>query len=187
MPRLKMYFVGGLVSPEFYGSDTDRPGAEIHLPAWLEGLEGEEYFDAVFHHEAESVAALVERIAEAFQPKGKPGTIGVTCSPFIPKPHTPWSGWPMASENGLKRLDKILKKRLGRISRARYRPFSGWEAHLQGLLSQGDQRLAPLLVEMTREPERIRPLVREAIQTGTVDLLNRRWVDQVSPWDFVKL
>lgn len=187
MPRLKMYFVGGLVSPEFYGSDTDRPGAEIRLPDWLKGLEGEAYLDAVFHHEAESVAALVERIAEAFQPKGKPGTIGVTCSPFIPKPHTPWAGWPMASENGLKRLDKILKKRLGGISRARYRPFSGWEAHLQGLLSQGDQRLAPHLVEMTREPERIRPLVREAIQSGTVDLLNRRWIDQVSPWDFVRL
>ncbi|MCA9426767.1 MAG: hypothetical protein KC994_16925 [Candidatus Omnitrophica bacterium] len=187
MPRLKMYFVGGLVAPEFYGSDTDRPGAEVNLPDWLKGLEGEDYHDAIFHHEAEAVANLVERIAEVFQPKGKTGTIGVTCSPFIPKPHTPWAGWPMAPENGLKRLDKILKKRLGKIPRARYRTFSGWEAHLQGLLSQGDQRLAPTLVEMTRNPEKIRPLVREAIKEGIVDLLNRRWVDGPSPWEFVKL
>ena len=187
MPRLKMYFVGGLIAQEFYGADTDRPGAEINLPDWLDGLEGDDYFDAIFHHEAEAVANLVERIAEVFHPKGKTGTIGVTCSPFIPKPHTPWAGWPMAPENGLKRLDKILKKRLGKIPRARYRTFSGWESHLQGLLSQGDQRLAPTLVEMTRNPEKIRPLVREAIKEGTVDLLNRRWVDGPSPWDFVKL
>lgn len=187
MPRLKMYFVGGLVAPEFYGSDTDRPGAEIELPEWLQGLEGEEYQDAIFHHEAESVASLVERIAEVFKPKGQTGTIGVTCSPFIPKPHTPWQGWPMAPENGLKRLDKILKKRLGRIPRARYRTFSGWEAHLQGLLSQGDHRLAPYLLEMTRHPENLRPLVREAIRDGGVDLLNRRWVEGPSPWDFVRL
>ncbi|MCA9443662.1 MAG: hypothetical protein KC964_22870, partial [Candidatus Omnitrophica bacterium] len=187
MPRLKMYFVGGLVAPEFYGSDTDRPGAEVNLPDWLKGLEGEDYHDAIFHHEAEAVANLVERIAEVFQPKGKTGTIGVTCSPFIPKPHTPWAGWPMAPENGLKRLDKILKKRLGKIPRARYRTFSGWEAHLQGLLSQGDQRLAPTLVEMTRNPEKVRPLVRQAIKEGIVDLLNRRWVHGPSPWEFVKL
>ncbi len=187
MPRLKMYFVGGLIAPEFYGSDTDRPGAEINLPEWLEGLEDDDYYDAIFHHEAESVANLVERVAEVYQPKGKTGTIGVTCSPFIPKPHTPWSNWPMAPENGLKRLDKILKKRLGKIPRARYRTFSGWESHLQGLLSQGDQNLAPSLLEMTRHPERIRPLVREAINSGVVDLLEKRWMTSPSPWNFVKL
>lgn len=188
MPRIKLYFVVGIVAPEFYGSNTDRPGAPINLPDWLEGTESEEeYLERVFEHECEAVAGLVERISEVFHPKGQTGTIGVTCSPFIPKPHTPWNAWPMASEKSLKKMDKILNKRLGRIPRARYRPFSGWESLLQGLLSQGDQRLAPVLVESVRRPEELRQIVREAIQTGTVQLHERRWQSSPAPWDFVQL
>jgi radical SAM superfamily enzyme YgiQ (UPF0313 family) len=188
MARLKMYFVGGIVAPEFYGADTDRAGVEVHLPEWLEGTSDfDAYCDRIFEHEAESVANLVERVSEVFRPEGKTGTIGVTCSPFIPKPHTPWAGWPMATEKGLKRLDKILGRRLGKISRARYRPFSGWEALLQGLLSQGGQDLAPMLLAAVREPENVRGLVREALREGLVKLHERRWGSEPSPWDFVRL
>jgi radical SAM superfamily enzyme YgiQ (UPF0313 family) len=189
MPRLKMYFVCGIVAPEFYGADTDRPGAPLHLPDWLADLDTEDprYYETIFHHEAEAVAGLVERISEMFQPAGKPGTIAVTCSPFIPKPHTPWNAWPMAPEKELKKLDKILKKRLGRISKARYRGFSGWEALLQGLLSQGDQRLTPFLIEATSDPESLRSIVRRAVTEGAVDLHAKRWTDTPSPWNFIRL
>ncbi|MCG3200004.1 MAG: hypothetical protein GHCLOJNM_04533 [bacterium] len=111
----------------------------------------------------------------------------MTCSPFIPKPHTPWAAWPMATEKGLKHLDKILKRRLGRIPRARYRPFSGWEALLQGLLSQGGQGLAPVLIAAARHPEDVRNWVRGALKDGLVNLHERRWTHDEPPWGFVKL
>jgi len=188
MPRLKMYFVCGITAPEFYGASTDRPGANIELPDWLEdSADEDDYLDRIFRHEAEAVANLVERIGKVYQPEGKPGTIGVTCSPFIPKPHTPWAGWPMPEEKALKRLDKILKRRLSQVSRARYRPFSGWEALLQGLLSQGGRNLAPMLVEATRNPEKIRSQVRQVISDKIVLLHEHRWRDEKSPWDFIRL
>jgi hypothetical protein len=183
-----MYFVGGIVAPEFYGSDTDRPGAPVHLPGWLEGSKDpEEYEDRIFHHEAESIAQLVERVAQVFRPEGKPGTLGVTCSPFIPKPHTPWEAWPMASEKGLKRLDKILQRRLARIPRVRYRPFSAWEALFQGILSQGGQNLEEMLIEAARHPEKLKGLVRDTIRVGLVRIHERRWTDAPPPWGFVRL
>ncbi len=188
MPRLKMYFVCGIVAPEFYGAGSDRAGIEIHLPDWLSSAhEREAYCERIFEHEAEAVANLVERIAEIFRPPGKPGTIGVTCSPFIPKPHTPWAGWPMATEKGLKSLDRILRKRLGQIPRTRYHPFSAWEALLQGILSQGRQTLAPMLIEAVRQPEKRKVLVRQFLETGQVNLHNHRWRDEPAPWAFVQL
>jgi radical SAM superfamily enzyme YgiQ (UPF0313 family) len=188
MPRLKMYFVCGIVAPEFYGAESDRPGAEIHLPAWLDPQDGPDAFnERIFTHEADTVVNLVERIAEAFRPEGKPGTIGVTCSPFIPKPHTPWAGWPMATEKGLKSLDHLLRKRLGRIPRARYHSFSAWEALFQGILSQGGQSLAPVLVEAVRQPGQRKVFVRQILESGLVDLHNRRWRDKPAPWAFVRL
>jgi len=188
MPRLKLYFVVGIRAPEFYGARSDRPGAEIRLPGWLQGAKGEEDFlNRVFEHEAESVASLVERIAAVFRPNGKPGTIGITCSPLVPKPHTPWEGWPMVNEKGLKRLDKVLKNRLGKIPRSRYRPFSAWEALLQGLLSQGDRSLAGFLQEAARNPEKARALVRETLREGTIPLHEHRWRDRKPPWSFVRL
>ena len=115
IPRLKLYFVVGIVAPEFYGANKDRPGVEIHPPEWMQCPPGEEgSTDEIFQHEAESVSDLVNRIAEVYRPRGKRGTIAVTCSPFIPKPHTPWEGWPMASEKQLKHLDKILRNHLGK-------------------------------------------------------------------------
>ena len=188
MPRLKMYFVCGIVAPEFYGAESDRPGAEIHLPAWLNPEEGPDSFnERIFTHEAEAVVDLVERIAEVFRPEGKPGTIGVTCSPFIPKPHTPWAGWPMATEKGLKSLDWSLRKRLGRIPRARYHPFSAWEALLQGVLSQGGQSLAPTLIDVVRRPEKKKEIVRQVLETNLVNLHSHRWRDEPAPWAFVRL
>ena len=188
MPRLKLYFVVGIVAPEFYGKDSDRPGSEIRLPDWLnESANERQYNERVFLHEAESVARLVERIAEIYRPSGGPGSIGVTCSPLIPKPHTPWAGWPMPTEKDLKSLGKILKKRLASIPRVRYRPFSGWETLLQGVLTQGDKSIAPFLVEATESPENLRTLVRSIVQSGTVKLHEHRWVDERSPWEFIRL
>lgn len=188
MPRLKLYFVCGLIAPEFYGCDTDRPGVPIHLPDWLADITDFDAFcEQIFIHEAEAVVDLVDRIAEIYQPQGKPGTIAVTCSPFIPKPHTPWECWPMATEKGLKQLDRILKKRLGQKPRVRYRPVSAWESILQGILSQGDQKLAPTLVDMVTRPEDRRRIVREIIDTSLVQIHERRWQNHDTPWAFIHL
>ncbi len=188
MPRLKMYFICGIVAPEFYGAQTDRAGVEIHLPDWLSQVEEPEaYYERIFEHEAESVAGLVERITEVFRPAGKPGTIGVTCSPFVPKPHTPWAGWPMATERGLKSLDRILRKRLGRIPRVKYHSFSAWETLLQGILSQGGRELTPFLIEAARQPGRRKTLVRQVLESKLAQLHTHRWRKESAPWAFVRI
>ncbi len=181
MPRLKMYFVCGIVDPEFYESMGELPG-------WFSpDSTPETHYERIFEHEAEALGDLVERIARVFRPEGKPGTIGVTCSPFIPKPHTPWAGWPMPTERGLKSLDRILKRRLGRIPRVRYRPFSAWEALLQGILSQGGQSLAPYLIEAARHPEMKKTVARQILDSGLVCLNTHRWRNEPPPWAFVHL
>lgn len=181
MPRLKMYFVCGIIAPEFYQA-ADEPAE------WLSTAKDPElYHERIFEHEAEAVGNLVERIAAVFKPGGKPGTIGVTCSPMIPKPHTPWAGWPMATEKGLKSLDRHLRKRLGHIPRVKYHPFSAWEALLQGVLSQGGQSLSPYLIGMARQPDQKKNLLREIINSGQVEINTYRWRDTQPPWAFVRL
>lgn len=93
----------------------------------------------------------------------------------------------MAAEKGLKQLDRILKKKLGQKPRVRYRPISAWESIQQGILSQGGRNLAPYLERMVRFPEERRRIVREIIETSLVQIHERRWQNQDSPWAFIHL
>ncbi|WP_008311920.1 B12-binding domain-containing radical SAM protein [Leptolyngbya sp. PCC 6406] len=78
--------------------------------------------------------------------KAAPGlrlTLG--CSTFVPKAHTPfqWYGVNRAADKGLKRLQKSM----GALG-VEFRPESYNWSIIQTLISRGDRRLAPLLVQV---------------------------------------
>jgi radical SAM superfamily enzyme YgiQ (UPF0313 family) len=111
------------------------------------GLPGESDFDL------EEMIRLIETIRERVIERGRAnkrlGEITISVNPFIPKPFTPFQWCGMEALPVLERKAKLLESRLRRLSNVKFKIESLRESYLQALLSRGDRRLAPLLLEMS--------------------------------------
>jgi len=101
------------------------------------------------------MAHLALRIREeVMAPKARAtkrmGRITLSVNPFIPKPWTPFQWAPMASEEALKAVRRLLEKTL-RPKGIEVDFFSPREAALQAVLSRGDRRCADLLESAWRD------------------------------------
>lgn len=96
------------------------------------------------------VGTIRERVIERARANKRLGEITLSVNPFIPKPFTPfqWSG--MEPISSLERKVKLLESRLRPLSNVKFKIESLRESYLQALLSRGDRRLSPLLVEMAQ-------------------------------------
>ena len=96
--------------------------------------EGEEDLDGIVD--------LVERILE--MPGGR-FKLGISISPFVPKPHTPFQWERQCSIDELRRKESYLEKRIkGRRVQLGLRDPE--ISILEGILSRGDRRLWPVLL-----------------------------------------
>jgi radical SAM superfamily enzyme YgiQ (UPF0313 family) len=94
------------------------------------------------------VETIRERVIERGRANKRLGEITVSVNPFIPKPFTPFQWCGMEPLPALERKVKLLESRLKRLSNVKLKVESLRESYLQALLSRGDRRLAPLLIEM---------------------------------------
>lgn len=154
--NLKLYFIIGLPG------ETDRDLDEL----------------------IQLVETIRERVIDRARANKRLGEITLSVNPFIPKPFTPfqWCGMePLAS---LERKVKQLETRLKRLSNVKLKVESLRESYLQALLSRGDRRLAPLLVEMAEGVS-----LKKAARACGID--TDRYVEraaarnEVLPWDII--
>ena len=94
------------------------------------------------------IETIRERVVERGRTNKRLGEITVSVNPFIPKPFTPFQWCGMEPLSSLERKVKLLESRLKRLSNVKLKVESLRESYLQALLSRGDRRLSPLLVEM---------------------------------------
>lgn len=121
------------------------------------------------------------------------GRITLSINPFVPKPWTPLQWEPMLDLKLLRERAQLLRRAAQRIPGATVDVESPREAYWQTLLSRGDRRLAPLLVEVHRRGGAFWPVIQEAVRRGGDDacpspdafVLRRYAADETLPWDFI--
>lgn len=138
-----------------------------------------------------AIAELAARIRDCLP--GGVGRITLSINPFVPKPWTPFQWEPMQPLHLLRERARLLRRAVVRIPGAEVDFESPREAYWQTLLSRGDRRLAPLLVEVHRSEGRFWPVVQRAVRDGgfagapSPDWYVHRRYDpaEVLPWDFI--
>ncbi len=118
IPNLKLYFMVGLPT------ETEADVAAI----------------------VDLCKAIKERFLAASRDQGRIGTITVSVNPFVPKPFTPFQWGPMADIATLKKRIKGIRNGLKGVANLRISAASPRTAHVQGLLSRGDRRVARILM-----------------------------------------
>ncbi|HIJ86542.1 MAG TPA: radical SAM protein [Desulfuromonadales bacterium] len=94
------------------------------------------------------IETIRAQVIERSRANKRLGEITVSVNPFIPKPFTPFQWCGMEPLPSLEHKVKLLESRLKRLSNVKLKVESLRESYLQALLSRGDRRLSPLLVEM---------------------------------------
>ncbi len=121
--------------------------------------------------------------------------VNLSVSPFTPKPHTPFQWLAMEDEERLAEKVAFVKRAVpARGVKVKARDIK--TSVVEGLISRGDQRLAPLFEELHREGVRLeawgecfRPeLYVEWLNRENglgASLLGRRESTKALPWDFI--
>ena len=97
--------------------------------------------------DVESIVELTTKIKDRLERKRSNTRITVNASPFVPKAFTPFQWTPMAPEDILSRRLGILRSSLPLKGIKLNEESPAW-SQVQGALSRGDERVAPVLVDM---------------------------------------
>ncbi len=102
----------------------------------------------------EGIAETAQRIVDLYyhnpdKPKGKSVQVTVSCSCFVPKPHTPFQFVPQDSRETLEAKQKHLLDRV-HSRKLRVHSHESTPSFLDGVFAKGDRRLAPVLVAAYR-------------------------------------
>jgi radical SAM superfamily enzyme YgiQ (UPF0313 family) len=146
------------------------------------GLPGET--DADLDELVRLVETIRERVIAQGRANKRLGEITLSVNPFIPKPFTPFQWCGMEPLPSLERKVKLLESRLKRLSNVKLKVESLRESYLQALLSRGDRRLSPLLIEMAGGAN-----LKKAARSCAID--TDRYVcrtidaDEILPWSII--
>lgn len=131
------------------------------------------------------VMAIRERIVARARANRRLGELTLSVNPFIPKPFTPFQWCGMEPLQSLERKVKFLESRLRPVANVHLKVESLKGCQLQALLSRGDRRCAPLLVEMSRGAS-----LKKAAKSCGIDvaqLVSRSLdLDAVQPWEILE-
>jgi radical SAM superfamily enzyme YgiQ (UPF0313 family) len=104
--------------------------------------------------DVDAITDLTLKIRERFlgggRERGRIGKITLSINNFVPKPWTPFQWDPMIDVPGAKAKLRHLRARLGPVANVEVEGESPREAYLQTLLSRGDRRITPWIVELHR-------------------------------------
>lgn len=133
--------------------------------------ESDEDIDAI----AELAIAVRDAVVEVSKPTGKLAWVSLSVNPFIPKASTPFQWEPMLDPRTLEKKIERVRKLTQPIPNLELRFEPPKESYFQGLLSRGDRRVAKLLIELERQKEGWKWLMRKT---------NRRILSDVPEVDF---
>lgn len=118
--------------------------------------------------------------------------LAMGCSTFVPKAATPFQWMPRESTKSLQDKHEFLRKSL--VKTCDFRPSSPKWDYIQALFSRGDRRLAPFILEFSRQGANWGALNR-TLKTfresgGSLDIppldwyaLRKRPPEEILPWD----
>ena len=148
-------------------------------------------------NDLEGIISLVKGIARLPSRKGKKPKLNMSVSTFVPKAHTPfmWASQ-ISLEESRKRIQLIQKELRRSPVRVKWNePALSW---LEGVLSRGDRRLTPAIVEAWDLGAKFdswgehfnKAIWEEAFRRNGVDdhfyLMRERLPDEVLPWDHIQ-
>ncbi|MBW2646092.1 MAG: TIGR03960 family B12-binding radical SAM protein [Deltaproteobacteria bacterium] len=144
----------------------------------------------------EEIVSLVRRLQRIKGPAKRRGSINVSVSTFIPKPHTPFQWSPQLSmAESDARLRWLREKLQGR--KIKFKWHNPKMSILEGLFARGDRRLSNLLVNayglgcrLDGWSDRLRyDLWEKAIEQSNVEIdfytTRTRSLDEPLPWDHI--
>jgi radical SAM superfamily enzyme YgiQ (UPF0313 family) len=111
--------------------------------------------------------------------------IAINATPFVPKAHTPFQWMAMTPAKTLQARQKTLQRTLARHGIEVSADSPEW-AEVQGVLSRGDRRLAPVLLDLPRPTARG---FREALTRHGLtaeEYLGERGQSDFMPWDVIE-
>ena len=103
---------------------------------------------------ADLTLAIRERFVGGGRERGHIGKMTLSVNNFVPKPWTPFQWDPMIEVSVAKGKVGRLRARLGPVANVEVEGESPREAYLQTLLSRGDRRITPWILEIDRAQKR---------------------------------
>ncbi len=142
------------------------------------GLPGETEEDVA------GIVPLVRRIRDLVRSRRRGGRTIASVNPFIPKPGTPFQWKPMAPLPLLVRRMRRLQRALGSLDGVEAHCKSPRLERLQALLSVGDRRLAPVILDLAAG-RGLQPSLARAGLSVDWYLYRERGLDEELPWSFL--
>jgi radical SAM family uncharacterized protein/radical SAM-linked protein len=140
------------------------------------------------------IAELVRKVSEVGKRQGKPLSITLTISPFVPKPHTPFQWRGMTSPEELDRRISLLRTIL-RIKGVTLNWHDPASSRLEAALARGDQAVSRAIYEAWKRGSYLEQdsfdanRWREAFDAAGLDIeryANREIpYDEELPWDHI--
>jgi radical SAM superfamily enzyme YgiQ (UPF0313 family) len=144
------------------------------------------------YEEEEDLEAIVElclalrrTMLQGARSKGRLGTLTVSLNPFLPKPFTPLQWQPMLTGREMKRRLERIRRGLKALPNVRLIHESPRLSLLQGALSRGDRRLAPVLENLSRGDGDKRAFASLAPLSPEFFACRPRAEDEFLPWSLV--
>jgi len=136
-----------------------------------------------------AIPALVKRIKHAMiktsAKRGKIGRIRLSVNCFIPKPFTPFQWFPLEDTGTLREKQRWLKKALVKQGGVQVHfDLPKW-AYVQALLSTGDRRVAPIILEAHRNQGNWKKAFLVSKMNPDFFVHRTRDLEETLPWDFV--
>jgi radical SAM superfamily enzyme YgiQ (UPF0313 family) len=117
--------------------------------------------------------------------QGRLGRIIGSVNPLIPKPGTAYQWLPMTDAATIDRKSKRLRSLLAGIDNVYFNIKSERHSYYQALLSLGDRRVAPAILEAAANGGQWRAAVAKAGVDADFYLFRDRSADPVQPWDII--
>jgi radical SAM family uncharacterized protein len=136
-----------------------------------------------------AIPTLVKRIKHAMiktsAKRGKIGRIRLSVNCFIPKPFTPFQWFPLEETATLREKQRWLKKALVKQGGVQVHfDLPKW-AYVQALLSNGDRRVAPIILEAHRNQGNWKKAFLVSKMNPDFFVHRAREFEETLPWDFI--
>jgi radical SAM superfamily enzyme YgiQ (UPF0313 family) len=126
-----------------------------------------------------------ERMLKHAKGRGQIGRIIGSVNPLIPKPGTAYQWLPMEDPSAIDRKIKRLRTLTADIDNVFFNIKSERHSYFQALLSLGDRRVAPAIVEAERNGQNWRAAVADTKVDGDFYIFRDRSKDALLPWDII--
>ena len=116
---------------------------------------------------------------------GRPGSLTVIISPFVPKPHTPFQWHPFERVEILEEKYRRVRKGLARESNLSIKGESPFQSYIQALLSRGDRQVGKLLLDCLKNGGNWKKTLKESDMDADGYVYRQFEFSDPLPWDFI--